>query len=217
MLKHGKTPVDTIIVHCSATQPDWMVDKPLSAKVTEITRWHKARKFYTIGYHWVIDRDGSVAPGRPESDIGAHVEGHNTGSIGICLIGGHGSSENDPFTKHFTPEQDMKLRELIEQIKTRANIKRVRGHNELSPKACPGFNVGRWLAKKSPKPAITESTTMRASAVQIISGAGAGVTAVSALEGTAQVLVILFGIAGIITAGWIMRKRIAKWAREVSP
>lgn len=216
MLKHGNTPVDTIFVHCCVTRPDWMADKPLSAKVAEITRWHKERKFYTIGYHWVIDRDGSVAPGRPESDIGAHVEGHNTGSIGICLIGGHGSSENDPFLKNFTPEQEMKLRELIEQIKTRANIKRVRGHNEVAAKACPGFNVSRWLAKKSPKPALTESTTMRASAVQLVSGAGAGVTAVSALEGSAQLLVILFGIAVMIAAAWIMRERIAKWAKEVS-
>lgn len=216
MLKHGNTPVTTIFVHCSATRPEWMQAQPLAAKVAELTRWHKERRFSTIGYHWIIDRDGSVAPGRPETESGAHVQGHNSGSIGICLIGGHGSSENDPFSRNFTPEQDMKLRELIEDIKKRADIKRVRGHNEVAAKACPGFNVSRWLANKPPKPALAESTTLRAGAVQVASGVGAGVTAVSALEGHAQLLVIGFAIVAVLAAAWVMRERIAKWSREIS-
>jgi hypothetical protein len=39
---------------------------------------------------------------------------------------------------------------------------------------------------KPPKKKLSESTTMQASAAQVAAGAGAGVTAVSALEGHAQ-------------------------------
>jgi len=62
MIKHGSKTVDTIFVHCSATRPEWMSDKPLKDKVAEIGRWHKDKGSSQIGYHWVIDRDGSVAP-----------------------------------------------------------------------------------------------------------------------------------------------------------
>jgi len=214
MLKHGNTAVNTIFVHCSATQPDWMGDHPLSAKVAEITRWHIKRGFSTGGYHYYIDRNGEIATGRDESTPGAHVAGHNTGSIGICLIGGHGSSENDPFNRNYTAEQAIALFNLIEDIKTRAKITKVRGHNEVAAKACPGFNVKRWLEGKPAKAKVTESTTVKASAAQIASGAAGGVTAIAALDGSAQIVILLICAVVIIAGAWIMRERIRKWARE---
>ena len=216
MLKHGKTPVTTVFVHCSATRPEWLAGSPLSEKIKEFTRWHRAKGWGTIGYHHVIDRDGTVGTGRDESLPGAHVAGHNIGSIGICLVGGHGSSENDDFLDHYTPEQEAALRALIEDIKTRAAITQVRGHNEVAAKACPGFNVKRWFAKKPPRPALTESTTMQASAIQLLSGAGAGVTALGALEGYAQLAIIGLAAIVMLAAAWIMRERLRKWAREVA-
>jgi len=216
MLKHGKTPVTAVFVHCSATRPEWLAGSPLSEKIKEFTRWHRAKGWGTIGYHHVIDRDGTVGKGRDESLPGAHVAGHNTGSIGICLVGGHGSNENDDFLDHYTPAQEAALRALIEDIKTRAAITKVRGHNEVAAKACPGFNVKRWFAKKPPRPALTESTTMQAGAVQILSGAGAGVTAIGALEGYAQLAIIGLAVIVMLAAAWIMRERLRKWAREVA-
>lgn len=212
-IKHGSNVVDTIFIHCAATRPDWMDDKPLAEKVAEIARWHKAKGWSAIGYHWIIDRDGAVSKGRPETAVGAHAQGHNTGSIGICLIGGHGSSENDAFAENFTPEQDMALRSLIEDIKTRTPIKRIRGHNEVAAKACPGFQVSRWLANKPAKPALTESTTMQAGAVQVASGAAGGITAVAALDGKAQIVALILCAIVIAAAAWVMRERIRKWAR----
>lgn len=215
-LKHGNTPVTSIFVHCSATRADWMEDNPLSAKIAEIGRWHEKRGWNKIGYHWIIDRNGEIAKGRDEHIPGAHVAGHNTGSIGICLIGGHGSSENDPFSKNYTPEQELALLNLIEDIKTRAKITKVRGHNEVAAKACPGFNVKRWLERKPAKPKLTESTTMQASAIQIASGAGAAATAIGALDGYAQLAVIGLAFVVIVAGAWIMRERIRKWARETA-
>lgn len=212
-LMHGNKPVDTIFVHCSATKRDWLADRPLADKVKEIRRWHKDKKWADIGYHWVIDRDGSVAAGRSESKPGAHVEGHNVGSIGICLIGGHGSNANDPFEKNYTPEQGAALRKLIEDIDTRADIKRVRGHNEVAAKACPGFTVRDWYENRPPRKSAVESTTVQMSAVQMASGAAAGVTAVSSLHGTTQLIVVGFAVVAVITGAIVMRKRLIRWAQ----
>jgi hypothetical protein len=214
MIKHGNKVVDTIFVHCAATRPEWMADKPLDDKVAEITRWHKANGWNAIGYHWLIDRDGSIAKGRAERTVGAHVAGHNTGSIGICLIGGFGSNENDPFEKHFTIEQEHVLRGLIQDIQARTPIKHIRGHNEVAAKACPGFQVSRWLAHKPPAKALAESTTMQAGAVQLLGGAGAGAAALGSLDGRAQLVALAFIGVMLLATAWIMRERIRKWARE---
>jgi len=213
MIRHNGKVVDTIFVHCSATKPDWLRAAPLGQKVAEIRRWHvRDRKWKDIGYHWVIDRDGSVAPGRAEHLVGAHVQNHNTGSIGICLIGGHGSAANDKFLDHFTPEQDRALRGLIEDIQLRTPITKVRGHNETANKACPGFNVARWYTNKPERTSLAQSTTVQASAAQIASGAAGGVAAVAALDGQAQVVALLICAIVVAAAAWIMRERIRKWA-----
>lgn len=139
--------VDTIWVHCSATKPDWMLGHSLAAKVAEIRRWHLDLGWRDIGYHWIIDRDGKVAPGRPETQEGSHVRGYNRKSLGVCLLGGHGSAATDKFEENFTAAQKAALRQLVSDIRKRTPIKAVRGHNEVAAKACPGFEVAAqaWL------------------------------------------------------------------------
>jgi len=144
----GRAPANEIILHCAATRPDWRAGETLAQKVHEIRRWHVVdRGWKDIGYHYVIDRDGEIAQGRAETTIGAHTAGHNRGTIGICLLGGFGSSETDQFSDHFTPAQDQAVRDLISDIQSRTLIKKISGHNEYAAKACPGFNVTRWLAR----------------------------------------------------------------------
>ena len=138
--------LNEIIIHCSATRADWMRGAKTSAKVAEIKLWHtRDRGWRDIGYHYLIDRDGTVATGRALDKIGAHVQGRNTGTIGVCLIGGHGSAETDQFAKHFTPGQERSLRKLIGDLRSAyPTIARVTGHNQFAAKACPGFNVPKW-------------------------------------------------------------------------
>lgn len=139
-------PIDEIIIHCSATQPQWMAGQSAIAKVVEIDRWHRANGWSGIGYHFVIDRDGTLVPGRDLGKVGAHVKGHNTGTIGVCLLGGHGSAETDAFADNFTPEQGAALNKQIAELKRMfPAINKVSGHAEYAAKACPGFNVGDWL------------------------------------------------------------------------
>ncbi len=214
MIKQSGKTVETIFVHCSATRPEWMDQWTFADRVKEIRRWHLEKKWSDIGYHWLIDRDGSITQGRKEHVVGAHVQNHNTGSIGICLIGGFGSNENDPFEKNYTAQQDHALRTLINDIKSRTPIKLVRGHNEVAAKACPGFNVARWLARKPARESIAESSTLQASALQLASGAGTGVSAVAMLDGHAQLAAIIFAVLIIAAAAWVMRERIQRWARD---
>lgn len=141
----ARYPVREICLHCSATQPDWMADQPLSAQRAEIRRWHLANGWSDIGYHWIIGRDGKLLTGRAETVIGAGVEGRNAGVIHVCLIGGHGSAETDRFARHFTPAQDTAARQLIQAIGMRTRIAVISGHNEYAAKACPGFKVSQWL------------------------------------------------------------------------
>ena len=74
--------INDIILHCSATK------EGRDFTVADIDRWHKARGWRCIGYHFVVYRDGTVHPGRPVEQIGAHTSNHNARSIGICYVGG---------------------------------------------------------------------------------------------------------------------------------
>jgi len=133
--------IDEIIVHCTATRSDFMSDHSTAAKVKEVTRWHLDRGFSQCGYHYLIDRDGTVAEARPVEKAGAHAKGHNAHSIGISLFGGHGGDQDDKFAENFTPEQDRALRRLIAQLRMEyPAIKTIRGHNEVSAKMCPCFH-----------------------------------------------------------------------------
>lgn len=141
-----KYPVEEIVLHCSATMPSWMKDKPFKDQVAEITRWHvEDRGWKTIGYHWIISREGDVLPGRPETVIGAGVLGHNSGVIHVCLIGGGGSSADDQFGDNFTDAQAAAVKAKIADIKSRTTIRKITGHNEYAAKACPGFRVEKWM------------------------------------------------------------------------
>ena len=52
--------INEIFVHCSATRRDWMSDQSAEAKRDEIDRWHRQRGWKGFGYHYLIDRDGTV-------------------------------------------------------------------------------------------------------------------------------------------------------------
>jgi N-acetylmuramoyl-L-alanine amidase len=142
--------INEIVVHCTATRPGWFAGKTAREKVAEVRRWHiEDRKWRDIGYHYLIDRDGTIEVGRPEAQAGAHVAGRNANTLGVALFGGHGSTENDLFADNFTPEQDRALRALLAQLRGRFGDIPVTGHNQYAAKACPGFSVPVWL-KQAP-------------------------------------------------------------------
>ena len=128
--------INEIIVHCAATR------EGRDFTVEDITRWHKARGFATIGYHFVIYRDGSIHEGRPLEQIGAHCVGHNKHSIGICYIGGCASDGKTPKDTR-TPGQKEALLSLLRRLKARFPNATIHGHRDFAAKACPSFDAFR--------------------------------------------------------------------------
>ena len=128
--------INEIIIHCAATR------EGRDFTVEDITRWHKARGFATIGYHYVIYRDGSIHEGRPLEQIGAHCVGHNKHSIGICYIGGCASDGKTPKDTR-TSEQKEALLSLLRRLKARFPNATIHGHREFAAKACPSYDAFR--------------------------------------------------------------------------
>jgi len=150
---HGKgnqvRHIDEIIVHCTATNRNWFIDRDAREVVEEVRRWHKEERGWSdIGYHFLIHRSGQIAAGRPITRNGAHTRGHNKGTIGIALVGGRGGAADDDFLDNFTPEQHRELHALIDSLKEEfPTISTVSGHNDYASKACPCFDVGQWLSE----------------------------------------------------------------------
>jgi len=165
--------ITEINIHTSATKPHWMAGRTIKEKVAEIRRWHvEDNGWNDIAYHFVIDRDGMTNRGRKVEMVGAFEPKCNARAIGICLIGGYGSNANDPFEKNYTPEQDQALRKLIRIIKHQyPTVTKITGHNDYANKACPGFKVDRWLARKATR-TFAESGTVQGSAVATTAAGG---------------------------------------------
>ena len=126
--------INKIIVHCSATTEGQDI------KTRTIRDWHVLGNGWDdIGYHYVIELDGSLHTGRDESINGAHCKGHNSESIGICYVGGLDKNGKPKDTR--TDAQKSAMLSLIKRLKTKYPDAIVYGHNDVSSKACPCFDA----------------------------------------------------------------------------
>ena len=126
--------IDKIILHCAATK------EGRDIKTETIKSWHvKGNGWSDIGYHYVIELDGTVKKGRPIYRSGAHTKGHNTGSIGVCYIGGIDIEKKPKDTR--TEAQRNAMDELINELLVEYPNATIHGHNEFSAKSCPSFDV----------------------------------------------------------------------------
>ena len=123
--------ISKIIIHCADTPPD------MDIGADEINQWHLERGWSGIGYHWVVRRDGTIEAGRHESVPGAHAYGHNRESIGVCLVGGSTGC-------NFTSAQWVSLDTFVNDLIRRYPGAEVIGHNNVSEKPCPMFDVKAW-------------------------------------------------------------------------
>jgi len=140
-----------IVVHCSATRPGD------NLTINTIREWHIARGWGNVGYHFFIRRDGTIESGRHPDDIGAHVAGHNTDSVSLCMAGGLDEQGNSFINRPdlFTTAQWESAKALINVLKRMYPYAQVLGHRDLSPdknhdgkitpdeylKTCPGFDA----------------------------------------------------------------------------
>lgn len=126
--------ITEIIIHCAATP------EGKDFTVQDIDRWHRQRGFKSIGYHFVIYRDGTIHKGRPLDQIGAHCTGHNANSIGICYIGGC-AADGKTAKDTRTGAQREALKRLVAELREAYPQATIHGHREFAKKACPSFDV----------------------------------------------------------------------------
>ena len=126
--------INEIIVHCAATP------EGKNFKAADIDRWHRERKMKCIGYHYVVDLDGTVEPGRPENEIGAHCLGHNQYSIGVCYVGGLAANGKTPKDTR-TAAQKEALLALLKKLRAKYPNASIHGHRDFAAKACPSFDA----------------------------------------------------------------------------
>jgi N-acetylmuramoyl-L-alanine amidase len=133
-VKKSTRTIKEIIVHCSATL------EGKAYTVDDIRLWHKQKGWSDIGYHYVVYLDGSIHNGRNVNISGAHCEGHNTHSIGVCYIGGlDARTKKDKDTR--TDKQKDALVGLLKRLRGLYPNARIYGHNNFSSKRCPCFDA----------------------------------------------------------------------------
>lgn len=131
-----KRKIDLIVLHCSAS------DNPDHDNIATMRRWHKRRGWRDVGYHYFIRKDGKLEKGRAEYMVGAHVSGHNSNSIGICLHG----NDVDKFTEEQFNQAAKLLRKLLKKYKL--GLEHIKPHNYFTDrKTCPNYEIGRIVKR----------------------------------------------------------------------
>mgnify|MGYP000875864896 CR=1 FL=1 len=125
----GHEVFNTVVVHHSAML---LSEGPRAIQYVHMHR----RDFLDIGYHFVIDGQGRIYEGRSLAVHGAHVKGHNAGTLGIALMGNY--EESEPI-----PEQLARLKWLIRDLMTKHPLTHLAGHSDFLPgkTLCPGKNL----------------------------------------------------------------------------
>jgi N-acetylmuramoyl-L-alanine amidase len=137
-----RTQTNYLVIHSSATPAKMDVD------IKDITEWHVARGFTTVGYHFVIKRDGTRQTGRPVNDVGAHVVGHNHHSVGICMVGGVADDTKTP-ANNFTKAQWTTLYLTLVELHIIYPTAVIVGHKDLALNTeCPSFSVSEYVGDK---------------------------------------------------------------------
>lgn len=126
--------ISHIIIHCTATP------EGKDYTVADVDKWHKARGFKKIGYHYLIYRDGSVHVGRREQEVGAHAAGYNAHSIGVCYVGGLAKDGKTPKDTRTKAQRDALVRLLWELVAKYPDAEII-GHRDVAKKACPSFDA----------------------------------------------------------------------------
>ena len=131
--------ISKVVIHCSDS-PD-----SLDIGFLQINKFHKEKGWKSsssiaCGYHYLIRRNGVIEVGRTIDEVGAHVQGGNFDSIGICLIG-----RND-----FSEPQFESCKRLVGSLKKQYEGVTVHGHNEFPSaksqgKTCPNFDIKKIL------------------------------------------------------------------------
>ncbi len=156
-----------------------------------------------------------VASGASRTMLSRHITGH---AVDLVPIGPNGKAAFD------WPLYD-RLGPVVKEAAAREGVAIIWGGDWTSFKDGPHFELdrkvypdGEFTSKAKPpveRTSAAQSSTVQASALQMASGVGAGLTAVGALDGVAQIVALAFVGVIVLAAAWVMRERLRKWADGV--
>jgi LysM repeat protein len=140
---------DWLVIHHSAT---------LSGSAEAYARYHTLTLGWQgIGYHFVIEQDGTIKQCHDLNVKSYHVGNSNARSIGICLTGSFTKGTGQKPTQAQKDSLYLLVKEIQKEV---PSIKKVLGHNECpdySWKNCPGDgwnykDVLKGVGVTTPKP-----------------------------------------------------------------
>ena len=142
-----------LVIHCTATPELREVSRE------DIEQWHiKENGWSRVGYSDMIHLDGSLEnliefdqdDTVDNWEISNGASGYNSISRHVVYVGG--AAKTKPKDLNYFPLKDTRTHEQHETLElyVRFMIKRhpniiVCGHNQISNKGCPSFDVPKWL------------------------------------------------------------------------
>ncbi|MBW6440934.1 N-acetylmuramoyl-L-alanine amidase [Patescibacteria group bacterium] len=163
--------VEKIIIHHTASStlvPDADGSGEFKSMVNNIYTYYNGKKkwyddsgeyvgFGDIGYNYLIDPNGNIYEGRFGGNgvVGGHVNGFNTGTVGISILGTYGGNINKTYISNPLNSKITKsIESLVGWVSAGNNIQLNKssifngkkidglvGHRDLSPTNCPGDNL----------------------------------------------------------------------------
>ena len=125
-------------------------DASPGAQFDKINAYHKSRGFplsslgYFVGYHYLIERDGTLRQARSLEEMGAHDQAENLNSLGIALAGNFDIERP-------SEAQTIKATKSLGEIMAAKSIPitRIEPHRRDDETSCPGRLLGDdWLTKE---------------------------------------------------------------------
>ncbi|MEM6342535.1 MAG: peptidoglycan recognition family protein [Bacteroidota bacterium] len=118
--------IKTVVIHHSGVEGQTAWDYAL---------YHvNSNSWPGIGYHYVIEKNGSVKQTNPLTNASYHVAAHNAYTIGISLSGNFNQTQA-------TQAQISSLKKLLSHLSSLlARDFNVVGHRDLGNTTCPGHN-----------------------------------------------------------------------------
>ena len=146
-------PLKYLVIHCTATREGREV------KSSEIRHWHTdpvskgGRGWKQVGYTDMIHLDGRVER-LVRNNEDANVDpweitngasGYNAISRHIVYVGGVDANDVNKAKDTRTPAQKEALKRYVRDFHMRFPQVKIIGHNQVASKACPSFDVPKWL------------------------------------------------------------------------
>ena len=126
-----------IVIHCTATAQDVTI-----ANIQKY--WKNNLGWKNPGYHYIIPANSNIVQLQDEGKIANGVRGYNSTAIHISYIGG---VDNGIAVDNRTENQKYLMEEIIKELKAKYPNAEIKGHRDFPnvSKACPCFNVKKWL------------------------------------------------------------------------